>query len=250
MKLNYMQCWNGAMALLGAHKEAMIAIAGVFLFLPTLLFAQYVAQPVFTGDEDMNALVAIYSAYFNDNAIPIMASNLIISFGGLAIYLSLAPSRNNTVAEDLVAALKLFVIYLIANLLTALVTLPGFILFIIPGLYLTARLILVPALIADRGERNPIELLKQSWSLTKNNGFSILLFALIIVVVGTIAIGALEAVTGVIAGLATGGTGWPFVENLVASLTGTLFQLVLSVVIMSIYIELTGKKADVGEVFN
>jgi hypothetical protein len=76
------------------------------------------------------------------------------------------------------------------------------------------------------------------------------LFALIIVVVGTIAIGALEAVTGVIAGLATGGTGWPFVENLVASLTGTLFQLVLSVVIMSIYIELTGKKVDVGEVFN
>ncbi|MEJ6595480.1 hypothetical protein [Parasphingorhabdus sp.] len=250
MKLNYMQCWNGAMALLGAHKEAIIAIAGVFLFLPTLLFAQYVAQPVFTGDEDMNALVAIYSAYFNENALPIMASNLIISFGGLSIYFSLAPSRNSTVAEDLASALKVFVIYLIANLLTGLVTLPGFILFIIPGLYLTARLILVPALIADQGERNPIELLKRSWSLTKNNGFSILFLVLIIVVVGTIAIGALEAVTGVIASLATGGSGWPFVENLVASLTGTVFQLVLSVVIMSLYIELTGKKVDVDEVFN
>lgn len=245
MKLNYMQCWNGAMALLGAHKEAILAIAGVFLFLPTILFAQYVAPPVFTGDEDMTGIVAIYSAYFNENSFSILASNLVISFGGLAIYFSLAPSRSNTVAENLIAALKLFVFYLIANLLTALVTLPGFILFIIPGLYLTSRLILVPVVIADQRERNPIELLKKSWALTRDNGFSILLFILIIAVVGTITIGVLGAVTGVVAGLATGGTGWPFVENLIASLTGTAFQLVLTAVIVSIYIELTGKTADV-----
>tara|TARA_R110000824_G_scaffold11585_3_gene50666 strand:- start:34921 stop:35670 length:750 start_codon:yes stop_codon:yes gene_type:complete len=249
MKLNYMQSWNGAMALLGAHKEAILAISGVFLFLPTLLFAQYVTGPVLTGDEDMNTLFAIYSAYFNENAFPIMISNLVISFGGLAIYFAIAPSRNSTVGEDLIAALKVFLIYLIANLLSALVTLPGFILFVIPGLYLTCRFILIPVVIADQGERNPIELLKKSWALTRDNGFSILLFILIIAVVGTITIGVLEAVTGVITGLATGGTGWPFVENLVASLTGTAFQLILSAVIVSIYIELTGKKSEVREVF-
>ena len=248
MKLNYMQCWNGAMALLGAHKEAILAISGVFIFLPTLLFAQYVVPPVINGDEDMNALVAIYSAYFNENAFSILASNLATSFGGLAIYFALAPSRHSTVAEDLIAALKIFVIYLLANLLIALVSLPGFLLFIVPGLYLTCRFIVVPVVLADQGERNPVELLKRSWSVTRNNGFSILLFILIIAVVGTITIGVLEAVTGVIAGLATAGTGWPFVENLVAALTGTAFQLVLTAVIVSIYIELTGKQADVGAV--
>lgn len=250
MKLNYMQCWNGAMAQLGAHKEAILAIAGVFIFLPTLLFAQFVTPPVFNGDEDMDAIVAIYSAYFNENALSIMASNLVISFGGLAVYFALAPSRNNTVAEDLVAALKIFIIYLIANLLSALVSLPGFLLFIIPGIYLTCRFIVVPVVIADEGERNPVELLKRSWAVTQNNGFSIMLFILIIAVVGTIAISVLEALTGVVAGLATGGTGWPFVQNLVASLTGTAFQLVLTAVIVSIYIELTGSKNDLSEVFN
>ena len=55
-KLNYMQCWNGAMALLGAHKEAILAIAGVFLFLPTFLMAHFVEPPILTGDE--SALVA------------------------------------------------------------------------------------------------------------------------------------------------------------------------------------------------
>ncbi|WP_339693521.1 hypothetical protein [uncultured Parasphingorhabdus sp.] len=246
MKLDYMQCWNGAMALLGAHKEAILAIAGVFLFLPTFLFAQFVAQPVFTGDEDINGLAVVYSAYFSENALSIIASNLVISFGGLAIYFALAPSRNNTVAEDLVAALKAFLIYLIANLLTGLFTLMGFFLLVIPGLYIACRFILVPIMIVDKGERNPVEALRQSWALTRNNGFSIFLFVLIIAVVGTITIGALQAVTGIIAGLATGGAGWPFIENLVAALTGTAFQLVLAVVIISIYLQLTDKKSDVG----
>jgi hypothetical protein len=250
MKLNYMQCWNGAMGLLGAHKEAILAIAGVFLFLPTLLFAQFVAQPVLTGEEDMNAVIAIYSAYFNENAYPILLSNLIISFGGLALYFSLAPSRSNTVAENLIAAFKIFLLYLIANLLIGLVTLPGFVLFIIPGLYLTCRFILVPVVIADQGERNPVEMLKRSWALTRGNGFSILLFIIIIAVAGTIAISALDAITGVVTGLATGGTGWPFIENLVASLTGTAFQLVLTAVTVSIYLELTGRKPEIGEIFN
>ncbi|MGB5484406.1 hypothetical protein [Parasphingorhabdus sp.] len=250
VKLNYMQCWNGAMALLGAHKEAILAIAGVFLFLPTFLFAQFVAQPILTGDEDLNGLLAVYTPYLNENALAIMASNFVISFGGLAIYLTLAPSRNTTVADDLITALKAFLIYLIANLLTGLLVLPGLFLFVLPGAYIWARLVLAPVVIADRGERNPVGAIKKSWSLTQNNGFSILLFILIIAVTGTITIGAVQAVVGIIVGLATGGAGWPFIENLVASLTGTAFQLVLAVIIMSVYLELTGKKRDVTEVFN
>jgi hypothetical protein len=250
MKLNYMQCWNGAMALLVSHKEAILAIAGVFLFLPTLLFAQFVVPPVFNGDEDGTAVLAIYSAYFSENSWSIMASNLVISFGSLAIYFALVPSRNGTVAEDLVAALKIFLIYLLANLLVAVVVLPGLILFIVPGVYLIARFILVPVVIVDQRQRNPIEALKESWSLTRGNGFSILLFGLIIFIVGAITVGVLQAVTGVITGLATGGAGWPFIENLVAALTGTAFQLLLAAVITSIYIELSGKKAEISDIFN
>ncbi|MEH6791927.1 hypothetical protein [Parasphingorhabdus sp.] len=250
MKLNYMQSWNRAMALLLANKEAVIAIAGVFVFLPTLLFAQFVTPPVLTGDEDGNAVLAVYSAYFNDNAIAILASNLVMSFGSLAIYFALAPSRHSTVAEDLTAALKLFLVYLLAQLLSGLVALPGFLLFVIPGFYITSRLILVPALIADEGERNVVDLLRNSWSLTRGNGFAILLFLLMIGIVGIITIGVLETVTGVITGLATGGAGWPFIENLVASFTGTAFQLVLIAVIVSLYIALTGKNSDVSNVFS
>jgi len=77
-----------------------------------------------------------------------------------------------------------------------------------------------------------------------------LLFILIIAVVGMITVGVLGAVTGVIAGLATGGTGWPFIQNLVAALAETAFQLVIAAVITSIYIELTARKVSVSETFD
>lgn len=243
MKLDYMQCWNGAMALLGAHKEAILAIAGVFIFLPTLLLAQYVAPPVVTGDEDSSALIALYSAYFNENAFAIMASNLVVGFGGLAIYFALVPSRNHTVAENLAAALKFFLIYVLASLLSGLIILPGLLLFIIPGLYFACRFVLIPVILADQQQRKPVELLKQSWSLTRDNGFSILFFLLIIMIVGAIVLNVLEAVTGVLVGLATGGEGWMLILNLVSALVETVFQLVLYAVIVSIYIELTGRRS-------
>lgn len=250
MKLNYMQCWNEALALLGLHKEAILAIAGVFVFLPTLLMAQFVGEPALTGEEEAGALVATFQQHFSENALPIIISNLLISFGGLVMYFVLAPSRSASLAEDMSDAIKIFTFFLIANLLSGFVTLAGMLLFIVPGLYVACRLILVPMFFADAGRRSPIEVLKQSWAATKDNGFSILAFILIIAIVGMVTIGVLQAVVGVATGLATGGTGWALLENLVAGVTGTAFQIVLTAVIASMYIQLTGRKTNVEDVFN
>ncbi len=249
MKLNYMECWSGAMAILRDHKEAILAIAGVFLFLPTLLMAQFIGQPNLEGTEDLNAITAAYSTFFGENAFAIIASNLLISFGGFVIYFTIAPSHSGTVADDLGKALRLFLIFLIANILTGLATFAGILLFIIPGLYVACRLILVPIIIADHGERNPLEALKKSWESTEDNGFSILLLVLMIAVIGAITVGVIQMIIGVIIGLATGGAGWPLIENLVSALGGTALQILFTVLIGSIYYQLTGKGSDVGEVF-
>lgn len=249
MKLNYMECWNGAMAILRDHKEAILAIAGVFLFLPTLLMAQFVGQPSLEGTEDLNAITAAYSEFFSENISAIIVSNLLISFGGFVIYFTIAPSHSGTVADDLGKALRLFLIFLIANILTGLATFAGMLLFIIPGLYAACRLILVPIIIADHGEKNPLEALMKSWESTKDNGFSILLLVLMIAIIGAITVGVIQMIIGVIIGLATGGAGWPLIENLVSALGGTALQILFTVLIGSIYYQLTGKGSDVGEVF-
>jgi len=250
MKLNYMQCWNGAMAIFRNHKEAILAIAGVFVFLPTLLMAQFVGQPALEGLEDFNAVAAAYSAFFNENAAAIILSNLLISFGGFVIFLTIAPSHSGTVADDLRKGVRLFVIFLIANILTGLATFAGFMLLVIPGLYIACRLVLVPIIIADQAERNPLETLKRSWSLTKNNGFSILLLILIIAIVGVITVGVIQMIIGVIVGLATAGEGWALIENLVSALGSTALQIVFTIIIASIYEQLSHKGSKVGEVFS
>ncbi|WP_162559079.1 glycerophosphoryl diester phosphodiesterase membrane domain-containing protein [Sphingorhabdus sp. EL138] len=211
--------------------------------------AQFVGQPNLEGTEDLNAITAAYSTFFSENAFAIIASNLLISFGGFVIYFTIAPSHSGTVADDLGKALRLFLIFLIANILTGLATFAGILLFIIPGLYVACRLILVPIIIADLSERNPLEALKKSWESTKDNGFSILLLVLMIAVIGAITVGVIQMIIGVIIGLATGGAGWPLIENLVSALGGSALQILFTVLIGSIYYQLTGKGSDVGEVF-
>ena len=250
MKLNYMQCWNDAMAILRDHKEAILAIAGVFVFLPTLLMAQFVGQPALEGVEDLNAITAAYSEFFAENATATILSNLLISFGGFVIFCTIAPSHSGTVADDLGKALRLFLIFLLANILTGLATFFGFLLLVIPGLYVACRLILVPIIIADHGERNPIEALKKSWNNTRDNGFSILVLVLMIAIIGAITVGVIQMIVGVVTGLATSGAGWPLIDNLVSALGGSALQILFTVIIASIYYQLTGKGSEVGEVFS
>ena len=70
-----------------------------------------------------------------------------------------------------------------------------------------------------------------------------------IAVIGAITVGVIQMIIGVIIGLATGGAGWPLIENLVSALGGSALQILFTVLIGSIYYQLTGKGSDVGEVF-
>ena len=250
MKLDQMKCWNDAMALLGAHKEAVAAIAGVFILLPNLLWAQFVGEPPIEGMTDPAEINAAQFAFLVDHSFSLFASNLVIAFGTLALYILFAPNQQGTVADVLKAAAGLFIFFFIANIMVAFALFFGFILLIIPGLYLLGRFALVPMVVADRGERNPVEALKTNWALTKNNGWSIFFFLAIIILVGGITVLVAGLVAGLISGLINGGQGISLLENLVSSGLGTVFQVILVAVIASIYQQLTGKTQNVEEIFS
>ena len=250
MKLDHMACWNDAMAMLGTHKEAVAAIAGVFLFLPSLLWAYFIGDPPIEGLTDPEQIQAAQIAFLVENSFSLALSNLVIGFGSLSLYILLAPNRRETVGDVLKAALGLFLFFLLANIMVALGLFFGFLAFVIPGLYLLGRFALVPMVIADQEERNPLEAIKKNWELTKGNGWSILLFLVMILLVGGITILVAGLVIGLIVGLASGGTGWPFIENLFTSAFGAVFQVILIAVVASIYRQLTGKSQDVEEVFS
>lgn len=250
MKLDYMVCWNDAMAMLRTHKEAVAAIAGVFLFLPSLLLAYFVGEPPIEGLTDPAEIQAAQIAFLADNAFSLMLSNLVIGFGSLSLYVLLAPNRRETVGDVLKAALGLFLFYLLANIFVAIGMFLGLILFILPGLYLLGRLSMVPMIIADQEERSPIEAIKKNWELTRGNGWSIFLFLVMIILVGGITVLVAGLVVGLIVGLASGGAGWPFFESLFSSVLGAVFQVILISVVAAIYRQLSGKSQNVEDVFS
>lgn len=250
MKLDYMACWNDAMAMLGANKEAVAAIAGVFLFLPSLMWAYFVGEPPIEGMTDPQQIQTAQISFLVENSFSLALSNLVVGFGSLSLYVLLAPNKRATVGDVLKAALGLFLFFFIANVIVAFGLLFGFLLFIIPGLYLFGRFALVPMVIADQEERNPIEAIKKNWELTKGNGWSILLFLAIIIMVGGITVLVAGLVIGLVVGLASGGAGWPFFENLFTSAFGAVFQVILIAVVAAIYRQLTGKTENVEDVFS
>lgn len=250
MKLDYMVCWNDAMAMLSNNKEAVAAIAGVFIFLPSMMWAYFIGEPPIEGITDPQQVQAAQLAFLVDNSFSLALSNLVAGFGSLSLYVLLAPNRRETVGDVLKAALGLFLFFLLANIIVAFGLLFGFLLFIVPGLYLLGRFSLVPMVIADQEERNPIEAVKKNWELTKGNGWSILLFLAMIILVGGITVLVAGLVVGLIVGLASGGAGWPFFENLFTSALGAVFQVILIAVIAAMYRQLTGKSQNVEEVFS
>lgn len=250
MKLNYMDCWNGAMAILREHKEAILAIAGVFLFLPSVLLTQFVGQPNVEGLTDSAAIQAANMAFFSENWFSYVLMLLVTAIGSLSIYTVFSPSFKGTVSDALVRSLGLLLYFIITNLIVAVLMAFATFMFIIPGLYLFGRLAVVPMIVADQQQRNPVNAIQESWKTTKNNGWAIFLFLLIILLMGMVTLIVISLVVGLLITLVSGGQGLPLLENVVTNLIGTGFQILLLAVVASIYGQLTQKDTNVGEVFS
>ncbi len=239
------------MRLLGEHKEALVAITGVFIFLPPIFTAQFVGVPAIEGLTDAAAIQAAQWAFFLDHWPVLVISNLVTVFGGAALYILLSPSNHGTVADVLSMTMKLFVIFFLTNLLSGIASVLGLLLLIVPGLYIISRLSIAAMFVADQRERNPVEALRKSWDATRDNGFSILLFLFIIILMGLITLLVAQLVVGLAVGLATGGAGWSLIENIFNSLFSSIFQIVFIAVIAALYRMLTGHfdTADVEDIF-
>jgi Membrane domain of glycerophosphoryl diester phosphodiesterase len=188
------------------HTDLLWPLAAAFLFLPQLLVARHVndrtPDQMFTGDAlPGDALAAV---------LLILASLL----GQLVMARLIA--RDGTDGEALGTWLRQAVALMPAAVAVTLIqgigTGFGLFLFVIPGLWIYCRLMLVLPLVAT-GHRDPIEAITASWQLTKGRALrlfgmvAVLLLGFLLLAIGINGIGA---AVGVISTLAAGGVeeGW------------------------------------------
>ena len=216
-KLDYRALAKDARASFAAHREAIIAIAGFFIFMSNWI-AGYLAPPlVLENFDDTTKVIAAFSGYFAANWPVLLPAMLVTMYGSLALYVLISGRKLAQVGDALVIAAALFPTYLTATILTGWATFAGFLLFIIPGLYLTGRFAVLPAVIAQDPALGIIDAVKQTWATTRACGWAIVILTLFIGVAIRLVSGIVgDAVAGICQAIAGEG-GIPIVQAAVSA---------------------------------
>lgn len=193
------QAWTEAMNLLRSRREILLTLTGFFLMLPMLVLLMLRWPEL--GQENSAATVAGWNRWTEANSLWLLLVALIGSFGRLAMLILIYDGKRPTVGEALGGAARLFLWFYLAGLLVSLAQYAGFLLFVLPGLYLMGRLFVVePALVAER-LTSPLKALARSFEITRGNGWRIFAVSAIVVLGAFIFLLAVSTVVGVLAAL-------------------------------------------------
>jgi hypothetical protein len=240
MNFSYSAVWEDMLGLLKANSTIIIALAGVFMLLPALLVAYLLPMP---ETADISRMWMLMGEYFSANWHWLLLESLVSMIGGIAILLLVLDRGGTTVGGAIAAAVALLPFYFIAALLAGFIIGFGFVLLILPGLYLFGRLApLGPVVVAER-RRNPIDALQRTFAITKGNGWAVLGLVLLIGIAAVIAMFVVNMILGLIFILVAGQELGRLLTMIVEAATGAALGTLLILLYAAIYRALSGRGA-------
>ena len=247
IKLDISACWADALALWRANAEIVLILGGLFLFLPSLIATLVMGNPPVVDGMRLEQMQAIMLDWLQENWLYLLMSSLLSMVGTLAIlFVALNPAKP-TVGEALGMAASVLIFYLAAQILASLAIGFGFMLLIVPGVYLAIKFSLSAVVAAAENERNPIAMLRRSWALTKGN--SVMLFILLLLVSAAALVAMVVATLifsigfSLILPVSAATMGIAFVDTLLQ----TLFALLMLHIYMGVYRQLSGSVVVVAK---
>lgn len=200
MKFDSNLAWQDASQAVRANREVLAVLAGVFVFLPTMVVTVLCPLPQPPAGASTEQVSALVQAWLSDNRWWLLGMVVAYDLGALAMLGLLRDHSRPTVGQAIGQALG----GLAALLLARLLLFAALLLVFVPVLALTAalgsaagavvgialclaiiiyaliRTALVSPLIAKEGLRTPLLALRRSWQLTAGNAGGIgLFFALV-----------------------------------------------------------------------
>ncbi|MDC8754418.1 glycerophosphoryl diester phosphodiesterase membrane domain-containing protein [Erythrobacter sp. sf7] len=272
-KLDMGKAWTQTTALIGANKDTISAIAGLFIFLPSFAAALFVPeianppqpapQPGADPQVAMQATLDQLTAMYADNWALFLAITIAGFVGSMSLLALLTDRGNPTVGEALGKGLKSIPSYIAAQILCGLaaglviglplglvgafappaVTVLVSLLLVVLAIYLVIKFSLIAPVIAIDEVRNPFTAIARSWQLTKGNSlrifaFLVLLFV-VIVIIGALVQGVLTLILSAFGGsVASIGTG------IVGALVNAVVTVIFLVVIAAVHRQLAGASPE------
>ncbi|UVI40305.1 glycerophosphoryl diester phosphodiesterase membrane domain-containing protein [Qipengyuania spongiae] len=224
MKLDLSAAWERGTASIGANREIVLVLAGVFLFIP--LFAIFLVLLGsgfdFTGNPDADQaqqamrFAALIGEFLGQYWWLLLIAFILQAAGSIAIIRILGDAAKPTVGDVLKLAARLVPTLLAANILSGLVVqLPSLLAELAGGgetavgatinliglpfvFYLSVKFILIAPAVALEGQANPLKAIARSWRVTKGNSLRIFAFFLLFAVAALVLFLVLSLVFGLV----------------------------------------------------
>lgn len=233
MTFSYNAVWEETGRLLRAHGALLAAIAGVFVFLPTLLVGYFFALPE-PATTDLNLYIQIVGRYLKDHLIWYALQSFIVMIGTAAM-LRLVFAPRVTVAGAILFGILLLPAYSILTVMTNLMVFVGLLLLIVPGLYLWGRVLPAGPVMVAEDRRGPLDALKRGLALSRGQGWAILGLLLLVLIPGEVLIWVIQRLAGILFILAAGQETGKLLTAVVACALNAIFAVVLTMLAAAIY---------------
>ena len=270
MKLEMNRAWSQATSLIGANKDVVFIVAGVFFFVPylALMIAMPDAQAMAVDPANTEAVFEQLGAAYAELWWALLLVTLLQAVGMLGLMALLTDHRRPTLGEALkMGALKALsyigayllvavAVGLLAVVLVGAATAAGAAVGMLLGLvmlvlliYVAVKFSLVPAVLVKEDTSNPITALVRSWKITKGNSLRLFFFYFLLFVVMFVLMMVLSIVVGVIFGL-LGGAALTFVSAPLSSAVNAPWDTGFLAVIAAVHDQLGGTgRAQISETF-
>jgi hypothetical protein len=235
--------WADTLKLTRTHWAALIAIAGVFIFLPTLLVNHFFPMPDPPDGAGFQERVQLMLDYYRAHSLPVVLQSFVVMIGSAAM-LRLVFARGGTVGGAILFAILLLPTYSILVVLTNLAVGAGLVLLILPGLYIWGRLLPSgPAMVAEE-RRNSIDALKRGFALSEGHGWLIIGLYLLVAIPGEIVVQLLGQLSGILFILAAGQQLGTLLATIVLCAGTAILVALLAMLTAAIYRALAPPRPD------
>lgn len=242
-KLDYRLVGADARRLLKTNSEPIIAIASFFIFMVNWLSANLLPDVALGDAANIASTITALREFYEANWQILLPTMLTTMYGSLAVYILLVGPKVARVGDALTGALALFLPYVLASVLAGWATFAGFLLLLLPGLYLTGRLALLPAVIAGEPGLGIAGSLRRSWEITRECGWAVLILMLFVALIIRVVSGVVGSLIALIARSLAGEGGVPLLETGFAAAFVSVEAVVFVILIVAIYRQLAPQTA-------
>lgn len=254
------RAWLEASGAVNANRDALIALAGVFIALPAFALTVLLPQPEPQPGADMDAAMELAAVYFRENWLALVALGLLSTLGTMAMLTLFGHASRPTVGEAIRKGLAATPIAILAQMIVGFVmtglVLAPLALFSLAGskalamLGLTAGLViaawfwtrtsLTTPIIAAETRRNPLAAVQRSFALTRGNAGRLVLFLFLLVLAFVIAGQVLQWSVTLLVQLVAGPDAGTITGALIASMVQAAMAVYLAAAMTSSYRQLDG----------